>query len=200
MEVASGHAGAEVEADVSEDDDRSARHVLARVITNTLDNRRRAGVAHGEAFPGPSGAEELTAGRAVEDGVAEQHGVPYVAGRRQHDDAAAAHPLPDVVVRLADQLHLDARGEEGAEALAGTALEPRPNAAGRRRRPEAPAYLDPEPRTDCTVGVAERVTELADPLLVEHRCRVVCEPLAELASVRRRLLLPFEASVRHVQE
>ncbi len=45
------------------------------------------------------------------------------AGRRADDDFAAAHAFADVVVGFAGEDEADARGEEGAEALAGAALE-----------------------------------------------------------------------------
>src|SRR5439155_9120978 len=104
--------------------------------------------------------EELAAGRAVENGVAEEDGVAGVADRRPDDDPAAAHRLADVVVRLPRQLELDARGEERAEALAGGAGETGADAAGRRLPRERPSDLAAEPRADGSVAVPDLVREL----------------------------------------
>ena len=60
----------------AENDDRPARHVLARVVADSLDDRGRARVPHREALPGRAGAEEVAPRRAVEDRVPEQDGSP----------------------------------------------------------------------------------------------------------------------------
>ena len=119
VRLATGHARAEVVAERAEDHDRSAGHVLARVVARALDHGGGAAVADAEPLPHPAGDEELPAGRAVEDGVAGQDRVAGVVGRRAHDDAAAALALADVVLGLADELERDAVGEERTEALPG---------------------------------------------------------------------------------
>ena len=83
-----------------------------------LDDRGRAAVAHAEPLPHPAGHVQLAAGRAVEDGVAREHRVAGVVGRRADDDAAAALALPDVVLGLADELEGDAVGEEARRSSA----------------------------------------------------------------------------------
>src|SRR5207249_5607084 len=116
---AAGHARADVVADVAEHHDDAPGHVLARVVTHALDHGGRPGVAHAEALARRPGDEHLAAGRAVEAGVAREHGGAVVVGRRPDDQAPAGHALPDVVVGLAVQLELDVVGAGGAEALAG---------------------------------------------------------------------------------
>ena len=133
--LAARHSGAEVEADVSEDDDGAGRHVLAGVITDAFDHGDRAGVANREALTRRARAEELSPRRAVERRVADEARIAGIVGRRGDHDATAAHRLADVVVRLADEVELDSRGEECAEALTGEALEAGAHAARRRRRP-----------------------------------------------------------------
>ena len=68
---AAAHAGGEVAPGGAEHDDGAAGHVLAAVIADALDDRGRAAVAHGEALAGAAGEERAAAGRAVEDGVAD---------------------------------------------------------------------------------------------------------------------------------
>ena len=74
---------------------------------------------------------ELAARRAVQRRVADQDRARLVVRLRDDGDAAAAHALADAVVRLADELELHTCGEEGAEALAGRAVEACTHAAGR---------------------------------------------------------------------
>src|SRR5262245_35696355 len=121
--LAARHAGAQVPPVRTEHDDGAARHVLARVVADTLDHRHRAGVADREALPRRTGDVQLTAGGAVEDGVADEAGIADVTGRWGDRDPAAAHRLADVVVGVADERELDTRREERAEALARRALE-----------------------------------------------------------------------------
>ena len=90
--LAAGHPGAEVAADRAEDDDGAARHVLAGVVADALDDRDRARVADGEALAGAAGAEELAAGRAVENGVAEQ-----APGRRRRRPAGGSTIRPPLM-------------------------------------------------------------------------------------------------------
>src|SRR6202035_1394630 len=67
------HAGREVAAGAPEHDDAPARHVLTAVIAHALDDRPRAGVAHGEALARQAAEERASGGRAIEHGVAHDH-------------------------------------------------------------------------------------------------------------------------------
>src|SRR5262249_24937484 len=162
---------------------------LACVLADPLDHRRGARVAHREALARATGAEELTSGSAVENGVAEQHRIARVPLRRPDDDAAAAHALADVVVRLADELELDAPGEERAEALSCRPLEARPHTPGRRRRAEHPADHAAQARAHGAIVAADRVPRLDDARTFERRRDVVRETLAEFAARRPKLRL-----------
>lgn len=55
---AAGHAGREVATGPTEHDGRATRHVLAAVVTDALDDRVRAGVAHAEALADDAAQEE----------------------------------------------------------------------------------------------------------------------------------------------
>ena len=68
-----------------EHDDAAAGHVLAAVIADAFDDRRRAAVAHGEALARDAAEERLAAGRAVERDVADDD----VLLRRERRLAAA---------------------------------------------------------------------------------------------------------------
>src|SRR5437763_1219844 len=66
---AAAHARGEVAPRAAEDDDAAARHVLATVVADALDDGVRARVTDGEALAGEAAEERLAGRRAVEDGV-----------------------------------------------------------------------------------------------------------------------------------
>src|SRR4029434_10691274 len=97
----SAHPRSEVPAGGPEHHDHAAGHVLATVIAHALHDRRRAAVPHGEPLTGEPGREELAAGRAVEDGVADDDvllGGEARARRRPDDDPPSGEALAHVVV------------------------------------------------------------------------------------------------------
>src|SRR5581483_4771952 len=196
VRLAAAHPGAEVPPDWPEDGDGAVRHVLAAVVADPLDDRVRARVPHREPLARATGAEELAAGRAVQNGVPDQHGVAGVALGRADRDPAAAHPLADVVVRLADQVELDARGEERPEALPRRAREAHPDPARRRVDAEAPPDLAAEARSDGAVPGRDRVGGLDERRALERRLGLAREPLAELAAAGERHRLALVAAGR----
>ena len=115
--VAAGHARAEVEPDLTEDDDRPRGHVLAPVVADALDHRDGARVAHREPLAGGACAEQLAPGRPVQGRVPDEARVAGIVGWRRDHDSAAAHGLAHVVVRLSDEVELNPGREERAEAL-----------------------------------------------------------------------------------
>ena len=64
-----GHPCAEVSSCGAEHDHRSAGHVFAAVITNTLYDCSRTRVPHAESFSDDSSNENFSAGRSVTDDV-----------------------------------------------------------------------------------------------------------------------------------
>src|SRR5439155_13258800 len=121
--LAPGHPGPQVVPDRTEDHHPATGHVLARVHARAFDDGERPGVPDGEPCAGAARAVELAAGRAIQDGVPDEDGIAGVTRRRLDDDASAAHALPDVVVRFADERELDTRREEGTEGLSGLSGE-----------------------------------------------------------------------------
>ena len=123
---AAAHAGGEVAAGGTEDDDEAVGHVLAAVVADAFNNGGGAGVADGEALAGDAVEISFAAGCAVEDDVADEDAfLRQEAGGlgRIGDDAAAGEAFAEVVVGVAFKLEGDAVGNEGAEALAGGAVE-----------------------------------------------------------------------------
>ena len=186
--------GPEVPAVRPEHDDGASRHVLAGVVADALDDRDRAGVPHREALARGARAEELTAGRPVEHGVADEARVARVLGRRGDDDPPAGHRLPDVVVRLADEAELDSRREEGAEALPGGALEAGADTTRRGAGADGAGDRSSEARADRAVAVPDlegrldepRSADRGFPLCVEHCAEPVAVVRHRFAGVPRR--------------
>ena len=121
---AAAHAGGEVAPGRAQDDDAPAGHVLAAVVADALDDRVRAGVAHGEALAGQPAEEGAPARGAVEHGVADDDvllGGEGDAVGRHHRERPAGQALARVVVGVAVQGEAHARRQPAAEGLAGRA-------------------------------------------------------------------------------
>ena len=116
-----GHAGSHVAAGAAEHHHHTASHVFAAVVAGAFHHGAGTAVAHGEALSGAAQGEQLTAGGAVEAGVAQDHLAAGVAaaGRGHHADATTVDALAHVIVGFTHQAHIHALHGEGAEALAG---------------------------------------------------------------------------------
>ena len=156
-----------------------------RVVADALDDRDGARVPHAESLPGGAGAEQLASGCPVEHGVAHQAGIAGVGRRGRDHDPAAAHRLPDVVVRLPLERELDAGDEEGTEALSGGTLEAGSDAAGRRRRPHRVCDRPGETRSDGAIGVRDREPEIDEARLVDRGTTGGVEDRAQPVSLVR---------------
>src|SRR6187549_3281565 len=177
--VPAGHAGTEVQPGLTEHDDGPVRHVLAAVVADTFDHGDGARVADGEALSGRTRAEELASGRAVERGVPDEARLARIVERRFDDDASAAHRLADVVVGLSDEVKLDARGQERAEALPGRALEVGTQAPRGRHRAVALGYCPAKSRADRAVAVRDHVPRLDERRPLERRGALRVDELSE---------------------
>src|SRR4051794_36809050 len=95
------HARGEVAAGGADDEHDTARHVLAAVIADALDDRRRAAVANSEPLADESTEERLARRRAVQDRVPRDDvllGRERRALRRPKRKGPAGETLADVVV------------------------------------------------------------------------------------------------------
>src|SRR5262245_56101498 len=116
---AAAHAGGEVPSRPPEDDHASARHVLAAVIADALDNGGGSGISDGEALAGDTADERLSTRRAIQRDVAGNHVVlrgERRATRRREDDPPARQSLTDAVVGIAFESERDAAWHERAKA------------------------------------------------------------------------------------
>eukprot|EP00982_Pelagococcus_subviridis_P002394 18522-Pelagococcus_subviridis.AAC.9 len=123
---AAGHPRREVPPGGAEDAHDAARHVLAAVVADALDDGVRARVADAETLRGDAAEERLPRGRAVQRDVPDDDRAARVerrVGGRADDDFAAAEALADVVVRVAGDLDGDALARERAEGLPRAAVQ-----------------------------------------------------------------------------
>src|SRR6266404_8382672 len=99
---AAGHARAKIEAERSENHGDSAGHVFASVLADAFDDRKRATIANGEAFPGAAGDKELAGGSAIENGITgEDIATARSGGAGGDGNRTAGQSLADVIVGLA---------------------------------------------------------------------------------------------------
>src|SRR6185369_3491774 len=115
------HAGREVPAGASQDDDPTAGHVLAGMIADALHDRVDSAVTHAEALAGNAAHVGLAARRAVERDVADDDvllGHEYARAGRIDRELAAREPLAPVVVGVTLEGERDTSRHERTEALA----------------------------------------------------------------------------------
>src|SRR5579885_737198 len=140
---ASGHAGAEIQAERSKDQSDAARHIFAAMLANAFDDGKGAAVADGEAFTGAAGDIELAGSGAIEDGVANKNVAAARSGRAPGNaDGAAGEAFADVVIGLAAEDQGDAGSEKRSKALAGTAVKLLGDLAARFAAAAAAAHED----------------------------------------------------------
>ena len=121
---ASGHAGAEIQAERAEDEDDAAGHVFAAVLADAFDNRESAAIADGKTFTSAACDEKPAGGGAVKDGVSGENVAAAGGGGTGRDgDSSTGETLADVVVGFARERESDSIGQKRAEALARAAVK-----------------------------------------------------------------------------
>ncbi|GKT57393.1 conserved hypothetical protein [Colletotrichum tofieldiae] len=121
-----GHTGSEVAAGAAQNDDTAASHILAAVVTDTLNDSRGSGVTDGEPLRSNTAEEASTLGGTVQADVANNDvllGLEDGGAGRVDDQATTGQTLADVVVGITLKLQGDTRGKESTEGLTGGALD-----------------------------------------------------------------------------
>ncbi|MCZ7584168.1 MAG: hypothetical protein M5R36_12980 [Deltaproteobacteria bacterium] len=98
INLAVGHARADVFADRTEKNGDARRHVFAGIPSRAFAHDGRARIAHAEALARAALHEEFAAGRAERHRVADERRLPrpsFKSRRLCDDDASAAHALAD---------------------------------------------------------------------------------------------------------
>mmetsp|Transcript_6302 Transcript_6302/g.12168 ORF Transcript_6302/g.12168 Transcript_6302/m.12168 type:complete len:339 (+) Transcript_6302:1812-2828(+) len=123
------HAGTEVLANLSEDHDTAAGHVLETVVTTALSDDKRTRVANAEPLTRHTAEESLARSRSVARHVASDNVIlPLKAPRkvpliRHNHNLATAQPLGSTVVRVTPDNHRDTPRHERSGALPRAARE-----------------------------------------------------------------------------
>src|SRR6185503_12108820 len=115
------------------------------MVADAFDNGARSGVANGKAFSGTTRGEEQPTGCAVEGYVAEESvGFALLsdAAATADDEFPAAEPFADEVVSQTFKGEGHSRRREGAEGLAGGAVEIEGDLRSRNRRIVGPILRD----------------------------------------------------------
>mmetsp|Transcript_6889 Transcript_6889/g.18757 ORF Transcript_6889/g.18757 Transcript_6889/m.18757 type:complete len:1126 (+) Transcript_6889:86-3463(+) len=123
---AASHARADVPPDAAQHHHAAARHVLAAVIARAFHDSLGQRVSHREPLTRPAVEKRLAAGGSVQARVTRDDAILGVKRRRRRGrdgNRPAGHRLAHVVVRLADEFHVDAVDGEPAEGLTGGSLE-----------------------------------------------------------------------------
>ena len=97
------HTCGEVFAGFAEDYNRAARHVLAAVVADTLNNRRCAGISYAEAFTGDAGNKGTACRGAVKGNVTDDDvflGLEDGVFRRINRKLTAGKTFSEVVVAV----------------------------------------------------------------------------------------------------
>jgi hypothetical protein len=118
------HTSSEVTASAAKAKDATTSHVLATVVTHTLNNCGDTRVTNSETLGCDTTEETSTSGSAVQANVADYHVLLGLEDRgtwRVDDEAAAGETLSNIIVAVTLELEGDTRRKEGTERLASGA-------------------------------------------------------------------------------
>ena len=190
---AAAHSRCKIAPGSAENHHRAAGHVLAAMVSCSLDDRGRTGVAYAKTLAGDAAEVCFALDRTVHHGVAD-HDVVLRPRRRLgvgiHHDAAAGQSFADVIVSRALELESDAAGEEGAEALACRSVERNVQRVIRQALVTIAAGDNAgEHRAHRAIGVADAVLQAHRPALLDGELRLRDQLVIE--SAREPVVLRF---------
>jgi hypothetical protein len=151
------HTGSEVATSRAKDKDTATGHVLATVVTNTLDNGGSTRVTDTETLGCNTAEEASTLSSTVQTDITNQDilfGTVDCSARWVDDQATTGQTLTDVVVGVTLELKGDTRGKVSTEGLTcGTTDVDVDGILGQTSLAITPADLVGERSTKSTVGV-----------------------------------------------
>jgi hypothetical protein len=118
------HTSGEVTASAAKAENATTSHVLATVVTHTLNDGGDTRVTNSETLSGNTTEETSTSGGAVQANVADDHvllGLEDRGTRRVDDEAATGKTLSNVIVAVTLKFEGDTGSKEGTERLASGA-------------------------------------------------------------------------------
>mmetsp|Transcript_43010 Transcript_43010/g.103696 ORF Transcript_43010/g.103696 Transcript_43010/m.103696 type:complete len:308 (-) Transcript_43010:3745-4668(-) len=121
------HACSKIGAGLTQDHHTSTCHVLASVVTNSLDDHPGAGVSDGETLGGDPAEEGQAAGCSVHAHVADNDvllGIERRIAWGVHDDGTSRQPLSSVIVGITLELQHHPLGQESSHRVPTASLHP----------------------------------------------------------------------------
>jgi hypothetical protein len=123
---ATRHTSREVATSGSENDDTATSHVLAAVVTNTLNDGSCTGVSDGKSLGGDTAEEAATCSSTVQTDVSNENVLLCLEnGRagRVDDQATTRQALTNVIVGITLKLQGNTRSQESTKRLSSRALD-----------------------------------------------------------------------------
>jgi hypothetical protein len=169
------HTGSEVSAGRSENENTTTSHVLATVVTNTLDDSSGTGVSDSETLSTHTTEEGLTAGSTVKTSVTNDDvllSLEDCVSGRVDDQTTTGKTLADVVIAVALELKSNTRCKESTEGLTSRTTDIGMDGVG-RQTPLTVALADlvRESSTKSTISVDNITLNAARVALLESQLR-----------------------------
>jgi len=120
------HTGSEVAAGATEHNNATTSHVLAAVVTDTLNDGSGSGVTDGETLGSDTAEKAGTGGGTVQAGVADEDVLLSLEDGgtgRVDDESTTRETLSDVIVGVTLKLQSHTGSKEGTEGLTGRTLD-----------------------------------------------------------------------------
>ena len=178
-----GHTGSEVATGRAKDEHTTTCHVLATVVTNTLNNRSSTGVTDTEALSGNTTEEASTLSGTVQADVTDQDvllGTVDCSARWVDDQATTGKTLTNVVVGVTLELKGDTWCKVSTEGLTRGSTDVHVNSIlGQTSLAVTPADLVRERGNKSTIGVDDVALNAGGKTLLKGELRLSNELVVE---------------------
>jgi len=121
-----GHASSEVATGAAQNDDTTASHVLATVVTDTLNDSGSTGVTDSKSLSSDTAEEASALGSTVQADVAHNDvllGLEHGGAGRVNDQTTARQALANVVIGITLELQSNTRSKESTKGLTSGTLD-----------------------------------------------------------------------------
>jgi hypothetical protein len=177
------HTGSKVASSRAKNKDTTTSHVLATVVTNTLDDCRSTRVTDTEALSSDTAEEAGTASGTIQADVANEDvllGTVYGVAGRVDDQTTTRETLANVVVSVTLKFKCDTRCQVSTERLASRTTDVDVNGVLRQTSlAVALADVVREGSTKSTVGVDDIALNAGRETLLKSKFRLSNELVVE---------------------
>jgi hypothetical protein len=179
----SRHTGSEVATSRSENENTTTSHVLATVVTNTLNNGCSTGVAHTETLSSNATEEASTLSGTVQADVTNQNVLLGTVDRSAwgvDDQTTTGQALTNVVVGVTLELESDTGRKESTEGLTSGTTDVDVNGIlGQSSLAVTPANLVRQSGTEGTISVDNIALNTSGQTLLEGKLGLSNELIVE---------------------